>query len=182
MDNIGSAEVARTRVEIDLADHHRRLLQSLGEALSGDREANAVCRILDIVENLVDHIRQGYKVVAVPFADDHPDALPELTRALRPELHYSYLVARPHAWRKQLVFKGRRLTVGQFLSHMQAEGSTVEQAAADWNLPLEAAYEALEYGECHAALIAAEEAEEAHADRSGRNVATTDESAGMHAP
>jgi hypothetical protein len=64
---------------------------------------------------------QGYKLAVVPMDDEHPDAVPELTRALRPDLHYSYLVARPHAWRKQLAFKGRRLTVGQFLGRMHAD-------------------------------------------------------------
>jgi uncharacterized protein (DUF433 family) len=166
-----ATESADTRLQIELAGHHRRLLQTLGDSLGGGGDAAVVCRVLDIVENLVDRIRQGYKLIAVPLADDHPDAIPELTRALRPELSYTYLVARAHAWRKQLVFKGRRLTVGQFLSHMRAEGSTPEQAAADFDLPVEAAYEALEYGERHASLIAAEEAEDAHAVRSLGNAA-----------
>jgi uncharacterized protein (DUF433 family) len=159
-------KVARTRLQIELSDHHRRLLRVLSDHLGGGGDAETTRRVLDIVENLVDRIRQGYKLAAVPLADDHPDAVPELTRALRPELHYTYLVARPHAWRKQLVFKGRRLTVGQFLGHMRAEGFTPEEAAADFDLPVEAAYEALEYGERHASLIAAEEAEDAQAVRS----------------
>ncbi|MDB5071392.1 MAG: hypothetical protein JWM87_2503 [Candidatus Eremiobacteraeota bacterium] len=101
----------------------------------------------------------------VTAGDEHPDAVPELSRAVHPEAHYAYLVARPHPWRKQLAFKDRRLTVGQFLGRMRAEGWTPEEAAADFDLPVEAAYEALEYGECHASLIAAEEAEDARAAR-----------------
>jgi uncharacterized protein (DUF433 family) len=82
------------------------------------------------------------------------------------DLDYTYLVARPHPWRKQLVFKGRRLTVGQFLSRMRVEQWTPEEAAAQFELPVEAAYEALEYGDRHRSLIAAEDTEDARAARS----------------
>lgn len=140
-------------------------MRVLGDHLGGAGDAETTRRVLDIVENVVDRIRQGYKLPAVPLADDYLDAVPELTRALRAELHYTYLVARPHAWRKQLAFKSRCLTVGQFLGHMRAEGSTPEEVAADFDLPVEAAYEALNYGERHASLIAAEEAEDAQAVR-----------------
>lgn len=67
--------------------------------------------------------------------------------ALRPERRYAYLVRRPHQWRRQLCFKGRRLTVGQFLGRKRTEKWTPEQAAAEFELPLEAAYEAIDYGE-----------------------------------
>jgi uncharacterized protein (DUF433 family) len=167
------AKFARTRLQIELAEHHRRLLRTLGDHLGGGGDAETTRRVLDIMENLVDRIRHGYKLAVVPAADEHPDAVPELTRALRPELQYTYLVARPHAWRKQLSFKGRRLTVGQFLGRMRAEGSTPEQAAADFDLPIDAAYEALEYGERYAALIEAEDAEDARAIRSVSDAAAT---------
>ena len=109
------AKLPRTRLQLELGSHHRRLLHVLSEQLGTGGDAETTRRVLDIVENLVDRIRQGFKLAAVPMADEHPDALPELTRALRPEMHYTYLVARPHSWRRQLSFKGRRLTVGQFL-------------------------------------------------------------------
>jgi uncharacterized protein (DUF433 family) len=80
-------------------------------------------------------------------------------------LDYYYLVARPHAWRKQLAFKGRRLTVGHFLGRMRAEQWTPEEAAAQFELPVDAVYEALEYGERHRSLIDAEAAEDARAVR-----------------
>lgn len=78
-------------------------------------------------------------------------------------MSYSYLVLRPHRWRRQLSFKGRRLTVGQFLGTMRREEWTPEQAAAQFDLPAEAGYEAVAYGELYASLIAAEDAEDAHA-------------------
>jgi uncharacterized protein (DUF433 family) len=170
--NWSMTRASRTRLQLELAAHHLRLLRTLGELLGTGGDAETTRRALDIVENLVDRIRQGYKLAAVPIGDEHADAVPELTRALRPELRYTYLVSRPHAWRKQLVFKGRRLTVGQFLGRMRAEQWTPEQAATEFELPVEAAYEALEYGERHAALIAAEDAEDAQAARNLIDAAT----------
>ena len=159
-------KASRTRLQLELATQHRLLLHVLGEGMGSGGDAETSRRVFDIIENLADRIRQGYKLAVVPMDDEHPDAVPELTRALRPDLHYSYLVARPHAWRKQLAFKGRRLTVGQFLGRMRAEKWTPEEAAADFDLPVEAAYEALEYGDRHRSLIEAEDAEDARAARS----------------
>jgi uncharacterized protein (DUF433 family) len=79
--------------------------------------------------------------------------------------HYRYLVARQHAWRRQLAFKNRRLAVGVFLGRMRAERWTAEEAAAQFDLPVEAVFEAIEYGDGHVPLIAAEIAEDARAAR-----------------
>jgi uncharacterized protein (DUF433 family) len=157
------ARPSRTRLQIELAPRHQRLLLALGERMDSGGDAETTRRILDIVENIVSQIQNGYKFAVVPADDEHPDAVPELTRALRPELVYTYLVHRPHRWRRQLSFKGRRLTVGQFLGRMRAEKWTAETAAAEFDLPIEAALEAVEYGERYASLIAAEDAEDARA-------------------
>lgn len=157
---------ARARLQIELAAHHQRLLHDLGEQMGSPGDAETTRRFLDVLENIVDRIRHGYKLAVVPIDDEHPDAVPEITRALRPELSYTYLVARPHAWRKQLYFKGHRLTAGQFLARMRAEAWTPEEAAAEFELPVQAAYEALDYGERYASLLAAEHAEDARAAKS----------------
>jgi len=70
-------------------------------------------------------------------------------------------VHRPHPWRRQLSFKGRRLTVGQFLGRMRTERWTPERAAEEFELPVEAAYEAVDYGKQYASLIEVESAEDA---------------------
>ena len=162
----------RSRLQIELAPQHQRLLRTLGERMGSGGEAETTRRVFDVVENIADRIRHGYKLAVVPAEDEHPDAVPELTRALRPELNYTYLVLRPHPWRRQLSFKGRRLTVGQFLGRMRTESWTPEEAAAEFELPAEAAYEAMDYGERYASLIAAEDAEDARAAKSLTHAAT----------
>jgi uncharacterized protein (DUF433 family) len=162
---------SRGRLQVELTAGHRRFLKSLGERLGGAGEAETARWILEAVENLADNIEQGFKVVVVSVEDEHPDALPEFSRALRPGAQYTYLVSRPHAWRKQLFFKGRRLTVGQFLRSMRANRMSPKETAEDFDLPVEAAFEAMDYGERFASLIAAEEAEDARAARTHMHAA-----------
>lgn len=71
-------------------------------------------------------------------------------------MNYQHLEAKPHAWRKQLHFKGRRLTVGQLLADMRANGWDAERAAEEHGLPLEAVNEAMDYGQRFADVIAAD--------------------------
>jgi uncharacterized protein (DUF433 family) len=71
---------------------------------------------------------------------------------------YRYLVAREHAWRRQLYIQGRNLTVGQLIANMRADQLLPEQAAERYDLPLEAIKEALAYYQTHRELIDAEAA------------------------
>lgn len=155
----------RDRLQVDLTSGQRHFLQTLGDRLGGAGDAETTRRVLEVVEDLTANIERGFKVVVVPADDERPDALPELSRAFRPDVGYTYLVSRPHAWRRQLVFKGKRLTVGQFLHNMRANELSAEAAAADFELPVDAAYEAMDYGQRFADLIAADEAEDAAAAR-----------------
>jgi uncharacterized protein (DUF433 family) len=155
----------RTRLQIDLQARQQLLILRLRPHLGGS-DAETTRKVIEMIENAADCIDRGYKMVAVPIDDEHPDAMPELTRALRPEWRYRFLVQRPHAWRKQLVFKGRRLTVGQLLGAMRTEQWSPEESAEQYDLPVEAVYEAIDYGERNAELLKAENAEDARAAKS----------------
>ena len=91
----------------------------------------------------------------------------EMTRLLIPELQspasdrWTYLVARPHAWRRQLHVKGRKLLASTVWADMRANDMTLEEAADNWNLPLEAVSEITRYCGDHSALLRME-AEEEH--------------------
>ena len=85
-------------------------------------------------------------------------ALPDLQG---PELtDWTYLVERPHAWKKQLFVKGRRLTAAQVWLDMRANGMSEREAAENWDLPVEAISEIMEYCEDNAALVKMEADEE----------------------
>ncbi len=106
-------------------------------------------------------VEAGSVVSFLPGDDPRAvDALPELTRSLRPEARYRWLVAAPHRWRKQLSLKGRRITAGQLVLSMEANGDSIEAAAREFDLEPEAVAEAVDYVSRNRPLIDAELAEE----------------------
>jgi uncharacterized protein (DUF433 family) len=76
------------------------------------------------------------------------------------ETQYEHLMARPDSWRKQLYLKERNLTVWQVVGRMQAHGYSPAEAAEQFDLPLKAVREALDYYQRHKELVDAETAEE----------------------
>jgi uncharacterized protein (DUF433 family) len=78
-----------------------------------------------------------------------------------PEIeNWQYLVARPHAWRKQLYIKGHKLLASTIWRDMTANGMSPEQAAENWDLLLSAIYEAIHYCQNHQELLKLEADEE----------------------
>lgn len=51
---------------------------------------------------------------------------------------WRFQVERPHPWRRQLSLKGRNMRASQLVATMRANAMTAEQAAVDFELPLEA--------------------------------------------
>ncbi len=73
---------------------------------------------------------------------------------------WQYLESRPHRWRQQLCFKGRRLRAFDLWSDMIINEMTPEEAADNWDLPLAAVTEAIEYCETNQPLLKREADEE----------------------
>lgn len=74
--------------------------------------------------------------------------------------NWQYLVARPHAWRKQLYIKGRKLLASTICRDMTANHMSSEQASENWDLPLDAIYEVIDYCENNQELLKLEAEEE----------------------
>ncbi|MBD1867963.1 hypothetical protein H6F95_11755 [Cyanobacteria bacterium FACHB-471] len=73
---------------------------------------------------------------------------------------WQYLVSRPHPWRKQLYIKGHKLLASTIWQDMVTNQLSAEQSAENWDLPLPAIYEAIQYCESHQELLKLEAAEE----------------------
>lgn len=73
---------------------------------------------------------------------------------------WQYLEKRPHPWRQQLSFKGKRLKAFDVWMDMTVNGETPEEAAENWDLPLEAVREAIEYCQTHQELLRQESEKE----------------------
>jgi hypothetical protein len=78
----------------------------------------------------------------------------------KPGNGWQWLAPRAHRWRRQLWVKGRRLLASQVLRDMQANKMTEADAAANWDLPLDAIREIILYCIENSELIAAEADEE----------------------
>ena len=66
---------------------------------------------------------------------------------------WQYLVRRRHTWRMQLYLKGVNMTAWQLVRSMKASGFNEQQAAEDYDLPVEAVREAVAYVEKDRALL-----------------------------
>lgn len=151
--------VTRKRLQIELGPSEQVAFERIRGL--GDNDAETGRRAIALLGRLAGAIEDGFTIVAVP-ADEarFADAAPELTGAIAPERRYRHLVRLSHPWRRQLSFKGRRLTVGQLIGQMTANGMNVETAATEFDLSAEAIFEAIEYAAHNRELLAAEAAEE----------------------
>ena len=77
-----------------------------------------------------------------------------------PTNQWQYLEPRPHPWRRQLYLKGKRIKASVIYSDMIVNKETLEQAADNWDLPLAAIAEIIEYCETHQELLKQEAATE----------------------
>lgn len=137
------------------------MLARARRVLGAEGDSETARALLALFAKLSAAVEQGTVISFLPGDDPRAvDALPEFTRALRPEKQYTWLVAVPHPWRKQLSIKGRRLTAGQLVDMMEANELSVEAAAHEFDLPLEAVVEAVDYVARNRALVLAEAAEE----------------------
>ena len=106
---------------------------------------------------------EGKRVIAVR-RDRVPDqfeepVLPGIEEQLLTDA--TWLVQRPHAWRRQPWIKGRRLTAGDLGRTIEIEHWTPERAAAEFDLPVDAIFEAQRYLAANRDLVLAEEQENA---------------------
>ena len=153
--------MGRRRWQIDLRAEDELTLARACKVLGAEGDSEAGRALLALFAKLSAAVEQGTVISFLPGDDPRSvDALPEFTRALRPEMGYRWLVSTPHRWRRQLSIKGRRLTAGQLVYWMEANGDAIDEAAKNWDLPVEAVTEAVDYVARNRDLIEAEFAEE----------------------
>jgi uncharacterized protein (DUF433 family) len=72
---------------------------------------------------------------------------------------WQYLEKRPHPWRQQLYIKGTRIKASVIYSDMIVNEITPEEAVDNWELPLAAIQEIIEYCQTHQELLKQEASE-----------------------
>jgi len=81
-------------------------------------------------------------------------------RITLPGSQWTWLIERPHRWRRQLWIKGRRMRAAQLVERMTANGWSAKEAARQFELPVAAVHEAQRYVEANHELLDAEAIEE----------------------
>jgi hypothetical protein len=147
------------RANFDLSPEQEELLANLRAQLAASSTKEAVLRAVQLATLLLDEVQQGNRL----FVGKSPTtavrlAIPELEA--RAHGQWRWLVERPHAWRRQLWVKGRKLLASAVWLDALANGMGPREAAENWDLPLEASEEIFAYCEANEALIDAEANEE----------------------
>jgi hypothetical protein len=131
----------------------------LKDALDAPSAKDAILWAVRVLITLAEETKRGRRVCLT-------DETGQTERVLIPELErlrsadWTYLVSRPHPWRRQLYVKGRRLPASVVWSDLLTNGMSAEGAAENWDLPVAAIEEIVRYCEANRALLAMEADEE----------------------
>lgn len=153
----------RLRLSVDLPPDTEAATRAIAERYFRGVTTDAIRASLSLFAWAIEAKRQGKRVVAVR-RDQLPDRFEEpILTGIEEQLTAdpTWLVERPHAWRRQPWVKGRRLTAGDLARTIEIEGWTPEKAATEHDLPVEAILEAQRYLSANRPLVIAEEQENA---------------------
>lgn len=149
---------ALKRQNFNVSPEEETELQRLRDTMGASSVKDALLRATRVVLTLAQEIQQGRRIyIGEPGGSQARLMLPDMEASVEP---WKYLTPRPHAWKRQLFVKGRRLTAANVWYDMQANDMSSTEAAENWDLPLEAIEEIDRYCQSNQALIAMEADEE----------------------
>ena len=147
------------RQNFNITPEQEAELAWLRDAIDAPSTKDAILRAVRVMSTLAREAQLGHNIYIGSGEG-------KLIQLLVPELQpahsggWNYLVERPHAWRRQLFVKGRKLRAFTVWSDMLTNGMSREEAAENWDLPLEAIEEIIRYCESHKELLSMEAEEE----------------------
>jgi hypothetical protein len=161
--SIPTRTTRRRRLSVDLPPETETATRALAERYFRGVATDAIRASLSFLAWAIEAKREGKRVVAVtrdqvPARFEEP-VLPGIEEQMASD--WKWLVARPHAWRRQLWVKGRRVAAGDLARTIEIEDWTAERAAAEFDLPLEVVLESQRYLAANRDLVLAEERENA---------------------
>ena len=115
--------------------------------------------------NLEQLLLDKWRILSPPKQQEVLDFIDSLSAQFA-QNEWKYLEKRPHPWRKQLYLKGRRLKAFDLWANMNANDMTPEEVADNWDIPLEAVQESIQYCEIYKDLLKQEAEIEQNVERS----------------
>ena len=148
------------RQNFNITPEQEAELSALQADFGAPNAKETILKAVHLARVLTREVRRGKRIGLIDRRSG------DVTEIILPELEsvgtdaWTYLVPRPHAWKRQLFIKGRRLTAANVWLDMQTNRMTPAEAAENWDLPLEAIAEIEAYCARHTALIQMEADEE----------------------
>jgi len=162
--NKSEKQSSKVKVQVNVTPETNMLLKSLQKKLSLNSRSDLLMEAFHLFALIAEELKSGRRIVSL-----NPDELEACNRykeIISPTLFtqmdksYQYLVSRPHPWRKQLFIKGRNMTVAHLIYSIRTNKLSPEEAAQNYDLPLEAIEEAMQYYALNRELIEIEALEE----------------------
>lgn len=150
--------MASKRLNFDVTPEQEAEISWLRDTIGTPTNKDTVLRAVRIL-SVLSAATQGGGQVFIRTAGG------ELQRLVVPELESpasepTYLVFRPHAWRRQPWVKGSRVLAATLWRDLLTNGLTPGEVAESWGLPEEAVHEIVVWCEGHRELLELEALEE----------------------
>lgn len=146
------------QLNFNVSPEQEEQIEWLRQTMGLTTTKETILRSISVVTVLHNYLQQGYQVrIATPNKQIHL-VVPELEGAPQPT--WKYLVSRPHPWRRQLHVKGRCLLASTVWQDIIENELNSEEAAENFDLPLDAIDEIIRYCEANKELIKMEAQEE----------------------
>jgi len=148
------------RENFDVTPEQEAEIDCLQELLKAPSRKDAMLTAVRLALHLVTESRNGHKLF---LGDERGKDLRRLVMLGIEAPNYwpwTYLVQIPHPWKKQLCVKGRKLPAAAVWTGMMVNKLSRDEAADNWELPLAAIDEIIEYCEANKELLEMEAAEE----------------------
>lgn len=148
------------RENFDVTPEQESNIDCLQTFLNAATRKDTLLIAVDIALKLVKELRNGKTLFLGNEAND------KLTKLLllginSPTIgNWKYLVEHSHPWKKQLYVKGRKLPAASVWIGMKVNKLNAEEAAENWDLPIEAIHEIIRYCEDNKNLLEMEANEE----------------------
>lgn len=155
------AKVKETKREnFDVSPEQQAEIETLQNLIEAPSKKDAVLMAVHAVLHLLAELKKGNQLfVGRPGRKDLKRYV--MLGLEKPNIpKWIYLTEQAHPWKRQLYIKGRKLSAAAVWTGMQVNSLTHEQAADNWDIPVEAIREILEYCEQNQSLLQMEADEE----------------------
>ena len=147
------------RQNFNITPEQEAELAWLQQAIAAPTAKDTLLRAVRVLATLARQAQQGHRLYIGTASGPVAQLLiPELEAVGANE--WKYLVSRPHAWRRQLYIKGRKMLASTVWRETQINRLSPEEASYNWDLPLAVLDEITRYCEANRDLLAMESDEE----------------------